>query len=193
VSYNDAKMDHFGRYWMGTFDIKETEPRGILYCISQDGTWSVGDSGFAVCNGPAFSPDGRTLYFSDSAGRRLLAYDVSGDTTRLANRRVLVQFGDGEGMPDGLTVDADGDIWCAQYGAAKVGCFAPDGSRRHSIALPCQAVTSCCFGGADLSTLYITTGPTKGEPPEAHGGGLFACRPGVTGLAEPLLHVTLVG
>ena len=69
VAYNDSKLDRFGRLWVGTFDLPETEPRGILYCVEANGRWSVGDSGFAVCNGPAFSPDGQTMYFSNSVGQ----------------------------------------------------------------------------------------------------------------------------
>ena len=112
--------------WAGTFDVPETGPRGILYCLEADGAWSVADSGFAVCNGPAFSPDGRTMYFSDSIGRRVLAYDISPATRIPANRRVFASFEDG--VPDGLTVDAEGCLWCALYGAGRLVRFAPDGA-----------------------------------------------------------------
>ncbi|MEX2200967.1 MAG: SMP-30/gluconolactonase/LRE family protein, partial [Dongiaceae bacterium] len=76
IGYNDAKVDRAGNYWVGTYDAAERAPRGILYRMTPDRTVRVADSGYMVCNGPAFSPDGRILYFSDTAGRRLLAYDL---------------------------------------------------------------------------------------------------------------------
>ena len=94
IGYNDAKVDRDGRYWVGTYDLTERAPRGIFYRLDADGHATVGDSGFIVCNGPAFSPSGDTLYFSDSAGRRLLAYDLDRTTGALSEPRVLVQFGE---------------------------------------------------------------------------------------------------
>jgi sugar lactone lactonase YvrE len=180
VSYNDAKVDRFGRCWVGTFDVAEAEPRGILYCVLPDGAWTVADSGFAVCNGPAFSPDGLTLYFSDSVGRRILAYDVMASDCRLRNRRLFAGFGEADGVPDGLTVDARGDIWCAHYGAGRITRFAADGAVKDTLALSCELTTSCCFGGAGLKTLYVTTGVSTAEP----GGALLALAVDAVGLAE---------
>jgi sugar lactone lactonase YvrE len=73
IGYNDAKVDRDGRYWVGTFDASERDPRGILYRLEEEGRAIVADSGYVVCNGPAFSPSGDVLYFSDTFGRRLLA------------------------------------------------------------------------------------------------------------------------
>ena len=193
VAYNDSKLDRFGRLWVGTFDLPETDPRGILYCVDASGSWSVGDSGFPVCNGPAFSPDSRTMYFSDSNGRRVLAYDVSPQTRTLANRRVFAQFGADEGVPDGLTVDAEGGLWCALYGGGRIVRFAPDGSIVTSYGLPCPIVTAPGFGGPDMTTLFVTTGWSPGvqaardEP--GPGGAVFAIETGIKGLAEPVFAV----
>lgn len=193
VAYNDSKLDRAGRLWAGTFDIPETDPRGILYCVERDGRWSVGDSGFAVCNGPAFSPDGRTLYFSDSMGRRVLAYDVSPTSRSLANRRVFAGFGAGDGVPDGLTVDAEGCLWCALYGAGRIIRFAPDGTVRASHDLPCPIVTAPAFGGPGMSTLFVTTGWSPGvnraEDEPAQGGTVFALETGIRGLPEPVFAI----
>jgi sugar lactone lactonase YvrE len=189
VAYNDSKVDRFGRLWVGTFDMPETEPRGILYCIDSSGRATIGDSGFPACNGPAFSPDGLTLYFSDSVGRRILAYDLSARSRHLTNRRVFAAMVEGEGLPDGLTVDAAGDVWCAQYGAGRVTRFGADGKVRGVYRLPCPAVTSCSFGGDDLMTLYITTGWSPGvertEDEPGPGGALFAMEVDARGLPEP--------
>ena len=92
VSYNDSKLDPFGRLWVGTFDLTEKDPRGILYCVESRNKITVSDSGYTVCNGPAFSPDGLILYFSDSVGKRIIAYDTAPDTPRLANRRTFVDL-----------------------------------------------------------------------------------------------------
>lgn len=189
VSYNDGKVDRFGRLWVGTFDVSEAEPRGILYCVDPGGRVTVGDSGFIVCNGPAFSPDGRTLYFSDTVGRRIFAYDMAPDTPQLNNRRLLVAMGNDEGTPDGLTVDAAGDVWCAQYGAGRVTRYTPSGQVKEVYRLPCPAVTSCTFGGDRFSTLYVTTGWSPGirrpEDEPDQGGALFSIEVEAQGLAEP--------
>jgi sugar lactone lactonase YvrE len=181
VAYNDSKLDRSGRLWVGTFDLPETEPRGILYCVEPNGQWSVGDSGFAVCNGPAFSPDGRTMYFSDSIGRRVLAYDVSPTSRIPANRRVFASFEDG--VPDGLTVDAEGGLWCALYGAGRLVRFAPDGSVLKSYDLPCPIVTAAGFGGPGMTHLFVTTGTS---PESEQGGAVFVMDTGIKGLAEPV-------
>ena len=153
----------------------------------------MGDSGFAVCNGPAFSPDGRTLYFSDSIGRRVLAYDVTEQARTLSNRRVFAQFGPDEGVPDGLTVDAEGHLWCAQYGAGRIRRFAPDGRVERVLHLPCPVVTAPGFGGADMTTLFVTTGWSPGvQSPDAEpgaGGAVFALETGIRGLAEPIFAI----
>lgn len=189
VAYNDGKVDRSGRLWIGTFDMAETDPRGILYCVGRDGVVTVGDSGFVVCNGPAFSPDGSTLYFSDTVGRRILAYEIAGDPPRLLNRRLFAAMKAEQGFPDGLTVDAAGDVWCALYGAGEVARFAPGGALKERYRLPCPAVTSCSFGGAQLSTLFVTTGWSPGveraEDEPAAGGALFSIEVDAIGLPEP--------
>lgn len=188
VAYNDSKLDRFGRLWVGTFDIPETEPRGVLYCVEPGGAWSLADSGFAVCNGPAFSPDGRIMYFSDSVGRRVLAYDIDPGSRHPHNRRVFASFGDG--IPDGLTVDAEGCLWCALYGAGVVVRLGPDGALRERHQLPCPAVTAPAFGGPDMTTLFVTTGWSPGihraEDEPGPGGAVFALKTAVKGLAEPV-------
>lgn len=194
VGYNDAKIDRAGRCWIGTYDHAETDPRGVLYCLDANGRSTVGDSGFSVCNGPAFSPDGGTLYFSDTVGRRILAYDLSPNSPRLMNRRLFAAFDDGEGMPDGLTVDASGNLWCAHYGAGMISRYASDGTRKAALQLPCPTVTSLCFGDHDLRTLYVTSGWTAGvmraEDETGPGGSLLSLRVDAEGLAEPLFQVS---
>jgi sugar lactone lactonase YvrE len=182
IGYNDAKVDRDGRYWVGTYDLAEREPRGILYGINPDGRARVGDSGFVICNGPAFSSDGAVMYFSDTAGRRLLAYDLDRANGGLSAPRVLIEFTETEGLPDGLCVDSAGTIYCAHYGGGRITCLSAHGKRLQVLRLPVQNVTSCCLGGPKLDTLYITTGRNGGT--HELDGALFACTVVVPGLPE---------
>jgi len=188
IAYNDAKVDRAGRYWVGTYDAAERAPRGVLYRMTSDGTVAVADTGYMVCNGPAFSPDNRILYFSDTVGRRLLAYDLDPETGMPGIPRLFAEIEPDAGMPDGITVDAEGHVWCAHYGGSRVTRFAPDGVVARTIELPVPFVTSCCFGGGSLDTLYITTARSgldeaalKAAPAS---GTLFAVEPGVAGIAD---------
>ncbi len=189
VIYNDSKLDRFGRFWVGTCDLRETEPRGILYCVEASGAAAVVESGYVVCNGPAFSLAGDIMYFSDSVGQRIIAFDVDAHSSVLRNRRVFAQISAAEGLPDGLTVDAEGCLWCAHYGAGRLTRYAPDGTVRMVIDLPCPIVTSMSFGGPDMTTLFVTTGWSPGiaraEDEPGPGGALFAIDTGIKGLAEP--------
>jgi sugar lactone lactonase YvrE len=182
IGYNDAKVDRDGRYWVGTYDLAERAPRGILYRLDADGRVAIGDSGHTVCNGPAFSPSGDTLYFSDTVGRRLLAYDLDRRTGALSTPRLLASFGEADGLPDGLCVDSAGAIYCAQYGGGRVTRFGPAGEVLQILPLPVRNVTSCCLGGPSLDILYATTGEESGQP---FGGALFAREVDVPGLPEP--------
>ena len=186
IAYNDAKVDRQGRYWVGTLDAKEKLPRGIFYSARSGRDWRIGDSGFVVSNGPTFSPKGDRLYFSDSLAGRILVYALDPKTGRLGMATEFHRFAADEGFPDGMTVDNAGQIWCALYGGGKVVRFDADGKRQEEIALPVPNVTSCCLGGRDLKTLYVTTGQTADKPPTDLGGALFAREVAVAGLPEPL-------
>lgn len=188
IGYNDAKVDRDGRYWVGTWDVSERRPRAILYRIDSGGHVAVADSGFIVCNGPAFSPSGDTLYFSDSAGRRLLAYDLDRRTGALSEPRLLVQFGESDGMPDGLCVDSAGSIYCAHYGGGRVTRFSATGKTLEVLPLPVRNATSCCLGGPALDILYVTTAENGGA--HTFDGALFARKVAVAGVPEPFWSST---
>jgi D-xylonolactonase len=186
--FNDIKTDRSGRLWLGTADVTEADHRGILY--RQDGCgpralgFDVADAGFAVCNGPAFSADGATLYLSDSAEGRVLSYEL--DEMGIATgRRTFVQLADDEGLPDGITVDTEGGLWVAHWNGAAVSRFDCGGRLTERIEVPTPLVTSVTFGGDDLRTLFITTAGGAGTPGGAdQAGSLFTVHPGVTGIAE---------
>lgn len=191
VGYNDGKVDRAGRYWVGTFDLPEIEPKGTFYRVAADGTAVVADAGFVVCNGPTFSPDNRKLYFSDSVGRRILSYDLDRDGN-VSGRRTFFSFSAEDGLPDGLAADGAGNVWCALYGGGKVVCLDRHGALKASFPLPAANVTSLCFGGPDLKTLYVTTAWSAGtkEETKTHdiGGSVFMRTVDIAGLPEPILN-----
>lgn len=190
IAYNDGKVDRAGRYWVGTYDVLEAAPSAVFYRVARDGTAVVADEGFVVCNGPGFSPDNRTLYFSDSMGRRILAYDLDHDGN-LSGKRTFVQFGTDDGLPDGLTVDSAGNVWCALYGGGKVVCLDAAGRLEASLPLPVAHVTSLCLGGPDLKTLHVTTGwsaaTTEATKKQDPGGSVFMRQVDIPGLPEPII------
>jgi sugar lactone lactonase YvrE len=188
--YNDLKTDRWGRLWVGTSHERELEPRGALWCVKDRHTWALGDVGFPVSNGPAFSLDGSTMYFNDSANYRTFVYDISPDDLLPRNRRLFASYTDEEGMPDGLTVDAEGCIWTAQWGGARAIRLSPKGEKLLTLNVASGHVTSLAFGGPDFAELFITTahdGMTPGQRARYPlSGSLFRYKPDVCGVAEPL-------
>lgn len=188
LHFNDGKIDRSGRLWLGTADYDEADPRAVLYVL-EGSELTVADAGFAVCNGPAFSPDGSIVYFSDSNDRRILRYRLTEGGT-LVDRRVFAAFSEEEGYPDGLTVDADGFLWVAHWGGGRVSRISADGAVDLILSVPAPNVTSVAFGGEDLDLLFITTATAEldtaalGASPLS--GGLFVEKlHGVHGIAEP--------
>jgi sugar lactone lactonase YvrE/DNA-binding IclR family transcriptional regulator len=184
--FNDAKCDRTGRLWAGTTRLDSSPGHGALYRFDQDGGFARMASGFTVSNGLDWSPDDRLLYFVDSAASRVYVFDVDPVRGEISNRRVLIETGHEEGRPDGLTVDAEGGIWCAMWDGWAIRRYTPDGRLDAVVRLPVPRPSSCIFGGDDLATLYITTGRIRlsakhlAEAPLS--GSLFAFRPGVRGL-----------
>ncbi|SDE49387.1 Sugar lactone lactonase YvrE [Paracoccus isoporae] len=182
---NDAAMGRDGRFWFGTMKAEpDGQPRGALYRLDTDLSVHKVLDGLHVSNGLAVSPDGRTLYLSDSWSevRRIWAFDMDGQGG-LSDRRVFFDTAGLPGRPDGGCVDADGFYWSAAIDGGRLLRIAPDGRVAREIALPVQKPTKCCFGGPDLDVLYVTSlGETD---PSEHGGALMALSPGVTGLPEP--------
>ncbi len=193
IIYNDIKADRWGRLWVGTSHAREQEARGALWCVKNRKTWALGDAGFAVSNGPAVSRDGRTLYFNDSAGRKTFAYDIAEDSLLPRNRRILRNYTEDEGMPDGIVVDASDTIWSAQWNGAALLAMSPDGRPMQRIEVAAFNVTTLCFAGEDLCDVYITTA-TDGVSAEQMQrypltGSLFKFRSHNPGLPEPLFQL----
>jgi sugar lactone lactonase YvrE len=158
VRMNDGACDPEGRFWAGTMAYDESPGAGTLYRLELDGRCSTVLTGLTISNGIGWSPDGGTMYLSDSGAGLVEAFDFDGVTGAIGARRTLVHI-DHPGMaPDGLTVDEQGNIWVAMYGGWAVNCYAPDGSLRATVHIPVAQATSCAFGGGDRRTLFVTTG-----------------------------------
>lgn len=187
--FNDGKIDRAGRLWAGTMDRTEQSATGALYRLDTDLAWHRIDEGYHVTNGPAFSLDGRLMYHTDSARQTVFAFDLAEDGT-VSGRRVHLQFGEGDGYPDGMTVDAEGCLWIAFWDGWCVRRFSPEGERLAELPVPAQRPTSVAFGGRDLDHLFVTSARRDLSPDELAGqpfaGGLFMCQPGVRGVAEQM-------
>lgn len=174
---NDAACDPAGRFWAGSMAYDERESGGSLYRLELDGTVTVVRRGVSVSNGPAWSPDGRTMYLDDSGRSVLLAYDVDPDTGDLSGERALVEFAQGAG--DGLTVDDEGHLWVAVFGGSAVHRYDPAGRLAATVPLPASQVTSCCLADGRL---LVTTASKGMEHPEPDAGRLFVADVGVSAL-----------
>jgi len=181
---NDAKVDRAGHIWAGTMDDREVAASGALYRLDPALNWTRHDDGYGVTNGPAFSPNGATVYHTNTLDRTVFAFDLTDEGT-LANKRVFLRFDDSWGYPDGMCTDADGGIWIAHWGGSRVSRFTPDGRLDRSIALPASQITSCAFGGAALDRMFVTSAAI-GVETEPLAGALFEVDSGQRGLAPYL-------
>lgn len=168
--FNDAKADARGRIFAGTMPMAIDQPSGCFYRLDPDGTVTCLDTGYTVANGPAIHPDGRFLLHTDSVLGRIYRFDIRDDGS-LGPRTLFRQFAAGEGKPDGMTFDADGGLWVAQWGAGRVGRYAPGGRLDDVVELPASQVTSCCFAGEGLDRMFVTSAADGVE--EEFGGALF--------------------
>ncbi len=195
LAFNDIIADPKGRIYAGTiyWGAEGMLKTGKLYLIDTDEKIRVVDEGIEVSNGLGFSLDNKILYYADSSARKIYAYDVqlNGD---LKNKRIFVEVPEDEGIPDGLTVDAQGNIWSAQWYGAQIVCYDSNGKVIQRIKMPVQQVSSVAFGGKDLKDLYITSAANSWRStvaPKGYdfdskniGGAFYRIRMGVKGRRE---------
>ena len=156
IRTNDAKCDSTGRMWVGTMAFDFTPGVAALFTLDSKGLEQVVPV-LTIANGLGWSRDQKSMYFIDSPTGRVDIFDCDLESGELKNRRPLITFDAAAGIPDGLTTDEDGGIWVAFFGGGEVRRYDPSGELTHVVTLPVKQVTSCCFGGKDMSELFITT------------------------------------
>jgi D-xylonolactonase len=196
LQLNDCIADPEGRLLAGScfYNPQAKYSLGKLFCVQTNGTVQILDEGIHLANGLGFSPDRRILYFTDSVARVIYAYDYDATTGRVKNRRAFVKVPGSSGLPDGLTVDAQGFVWSAEWYGSCICRYDPDGKLERRIPVPAKQTSSLAFGGPEMNDIFVTSA-AKSEPmpvmpagynPESgyFGGGLFHLNAGITGTVE---------
>lgn len=177
VRMNDGKVDPGGRFWAGSMDADRRE--GGLYRLDPDGSQHCILDHIGISNGIGWSPDRKTMYYTDSIQSTIFAFDYEVETGIITNQRPFIQLPeDGHGIvPDGLCVDVDGCIWSAHWNGWEVLRYDPQGKPMLKVEVPAQQVTSCCFGGENMDLLIITSAridlPIESLDKQPLAGNLF--------------------
>ena len=186
--FNDGKCDRAGRLWIGSTDVNEVSPDGALYRVNGPDEVDCVLPDVIVSNGLGWSPDDKTMYFTDSGKATIYAFDYDLASGGIENQRVFARVDNQDGFPDGLTIDAEGYVWSAHWNGGRVTRYNPNGNIDRVVHMPVPLVTSVTFGGDDLDTLYVTSARlmmSDSELVEAPlSGGLFTVATDVTGLPE---------
>ena len=181
---NDAKCDPSGRLWAGTMPYESAPGTAALYRFDGTDVETV-LSGVTLSNGMGWSPDARTMYYIDSATNAVDGFDYHDADGTITGRRTIIDVEPGGGMPDGMTVDDDGNVWVCLWGAGQVRCYLPSGRLIATVTVPAAQVTSCAFGGPGGDQLYITSARYRLSEAalqrQPHAGALFVVDAGVTG------------
>jgi len=180
IRFNDGKCDPAGRFWAGTMAMDNGGPcRAFLYRFDPDGTVHTMLDSITVSNGICWSGDKKKMYYNDTPTHEIKEYNYDQATGDITFSRVAVRIPGEEGAPDGMTIDAQGNLWVALWGGSAVCCYDPrTGEKLAKVSVPAPNVTSCAFGGKDMKTLYITTASTGMDEetlqkyPQA--GGIFS-------------------
>jgi len=185
---NDGKADAEGRFWIGSLNIPGKKSKANLYSVDKNLNVIKAVSDLGMSNGLGWSRDYKLMYLNDTVEKQVLKFDFSLTDGKLSNRQILLDLKDADGSPDGMCVDADGNLWIAFYGGKRVDCYDPV-SRQilATVQVPAINVTCCTFGGPALDTLFITTA-RDGQSDEdlknfPGSGSIFRVKPGVKGMA----------
>jgi sugar lactone lactonase YvrE len=188
MRFNDGRTDRQGRFWSGTMwmDMAAALPVGRLYRCDGAGLSAPLVSDLVTQNGLAWSPDGRTMYLSDShpTRRRVWTFDYDVDAGVPHDRRLFVDMAAYAGRPDGAAMDSDGCYWVAGNDGASLLRFTPAGKLDRELSLPVAKPSMPCFGGPDLDTLLVTSIVQPGREGDSMAGAVMLVRPGVRGVVE---------
>jgi D-xylonolactonase len=188
--FNDVIADPVGRVYAGT--IGRTKDSGGLFRFDPDGSVHPLFRGTGVSNGMGLSPDGHTFYWTCSTSNQIFAFDYDPATGELTNRRVLhAANAEEEGTCDGLCVDVEGNLWSARWDGHRIRCHTPDGKVVAEIVVPASRVTSCCFGGSNGTTLFITSARGETDPGYCEAGSVFTSELKVAGLPRHCSRLAL--
>lgn len=181
--FNDVFADPVGRVYCGTMPTKDR--LGRLYRLDPDRTLTLLLEDISCSNGMGFTPDRKQMYYTDSMVKKIYLFDYDEATGNLSNQRIFVDSSNEEGVPDGMTVDADGNVWSARWDGYRLTQYAPDGRELRRVEFPTKKVSSVIFGGPDYKDMYVTTagGHDKAENGET-AGALYRLRLGVQGVPE---------
>lgn len=182
---NDGKCDPAGRFWAGTMSSWENR-NGHLYVL-EDGKLTKRLSEIGCSNGLAWTAEGTVMYYIDTFENFVYAFDYDAATGQIANKRIVITFPEGEGSPDGMSIDSEGMLWIGHWGGWQIGRWNPlTGDKLATIPIPVRNVTSCAFGGENLDELYITTARIGNDEQQLSqqplAGALFRVKLDVAGL-----------
>lgn len=181
--FNDVLADPEGRVFCGT--MPTSDRLGRLYRLDVDGRLTRLLDGIGCSNGLGFTRDLRHLYYTDSPELVIYLFDYDRTSGEISNRRIFVRTPEDEGVPDGLTVDAEGYVWSARWDGGCLVRYRPDGTEERRIEFPAKKVSSLTFGGADYKDIYVTTAGGDNKAEEGAGAGaLFRLRLGIQGVPE---------
>lgn len=181
--FNDVIADPRGSVFCGTMPT-DTEP-AKLYRLDPDGSLKMVLDGIGLSNGLGFTPDRKQMYYTDSYARKIYIFNYDEDTSEISNQRVFVETPEDGGIPDGMTVDADGYVWSARVDGSALFRYTPDGIQERSIIFPARKVSSVTFGGPGMDEMYVTTIGGDNKADEGPGAGaLFRLKPGIRGVPD---------
>jgi sugar lactone lactonase YvrE len=191
---NDACTDRKGCFLVGSMAYDATPGAGSLYRLELDGSLTTLITGLACPNGPAFSIDGSRMFLADSGAGRIDVYEYTSGTGEIGARKTFAQLSASEGVPDGMTVDADDHLWSAIWGGAQLRRYDPEGMLVTTVHLPVAQPTSCVFGGKFLTELYITSATHGlGRTGDSDGRVLVCSDSGASGVPSHEFPVAIDG
>ncbi|SDN05173.1 SMP-30/gluconolactonase/LRE family protein [Kriegella aquimaris] len=195
MRFNDGKVGPNGNFWIGSMHKKFVPKSGNLYRVDRNYNANIQISETTISNGMAWTADKKTFYYIDSDDRIVYGYDFDSAANTIANKRIVISVPEGYGSPDGMSIDVEGMLWIAHWGGNCVRRWNPDTAEvLEKVAVDAPHVTSCCFGGKDLNSLYITSARSDLNEKQLQefpkSGGLFVYRPKVKGTPITLFKNT---
>ncbi len=180
---NDGKCDPKGRFWSGSM---AKDNKGELYCLDNNGKLNLMEKDISISNGLVWSLSKDVFYYADTGKKTIYEYAYDNETGKIKDKKVLIDFSEFNGAPDGMTIDSEGNLWVCLWGGYAVTRWNGEtGKLMTKIDVPAKNVTSCAFGGENYDTLYITTSTLDMTDEERFkyplSGGVFSVKVGVSG------------